>query len=282
MALSVVASLPVKVLGPAQLPAIATALDADPFASCIVSARFDAHTQHNARLGGQFWGINGGRGGLCFVGPNLVPLSGDERALRAFAAMAARRPRASASVCGRRELVMPLWDRLERRWGPARVIRGQQPFLVCADDPAVSPDPLVRTARTEDLPSYFPAAVAMFTEEIGVDPTEGDGGRSYRQRVGELIRTGRAFVRYEGDRVVFKAEVGSLSDRAALIQGVWVAPERRGQGIAGPAMAAVVRAVRQGLGRTPCLYVNDFNTAARAAYRRVGFTQIATYASVLF
>ncbi len=282
MALSIMTSLPVKVLGPGQVPLIASTLDADPYASCIVGARFDSHTQHNARLGGQFWGVNGGRAGLCFVGANLVPITGDERALKAFAAMAARRPRVSASVCGRRELVMPLWGRLERRWGPARLIRPQQPFLICPEPPAVTPDPLVRTARSADLPSYFPAAVAMFSEEIGVDPTAGDQGRSYRSRVGELIRQGRSFVRYDGDQVIFKAEVGSMSDRAALIQGVWVDPARRGEGIAGPAMAAVVRAVQDGLGRVPCLYVNDFNLAARAAYRRVGFTQVATYASVLF
>jgi len=30
------------------------------------------------------------------------------------------------------------------------------------------------------------------------------------------------------------------------------------------------------------LYVNDYNTAARAAYDRVGFRQVGTYASVLF
>jgi predicted GNAT family acetyltransferase len=30
------------------------------------------------------------------------------------------------------------------------------------------------------------------------------------------------------------------------------------------------------------LYVNDFNIAARAAYRRVGFREVGLYASVLF
>jgi predicted GNAT family acetyltransferase len=30
------------------------------------------------------------------------------------------------------------------------------------------------------------------------------------------------------------------------------------------------------------LYVNDFNSPARAAYARVGFSQVGTYASVLF
>ncbi len=282
MAITVMTSLPVRVLGPVQLPVIAAMLAADPFVGCIVAARFDAHTQLNARLGGQFWGVNGGQGGLCFVGPNLVPLAGDDRALRAFAAMAARKPRYSASICGRRELVIPLWERLERRWGPARVVRADQPFLVCHEPPLIASDPLVRLARPDELASYFPAAVAMFTEEIGVDPTAGDDGRSYRARVGELIQQGRAFVRYEGDQVVFKAEVGSLSEKAALIQGVWIAPHRRGEGLAAAAMAAVVRAVQNGMGRVPCLYVNDFNLAARAAYRRVGFEQIASYSSVLF
>ena len=33
----------------------------------------------------------------------------------------------------------------------------------------------------------------MFTEEVGVSPLTGDGGASYRARVAQLIRAGRAF-----------------------------------------------------------------------------------------
>jgi predicted GNAT family acetyltransferase len=36
------------------------------------------------------------------------------------------------------------------------------------------------------------------------------------------------------------------------------------------------------MGRAASLYVNSFNTAARATYRRVGFRQVGTYATVLF
>ncbi len=81
---------------------------------------------------------------------------------------------------------------------------------------------------------------------------------------------------------MFKAEIGSLSQRVALIQGVWVHPDLRGQGRAGPGMAAVVRAIQHNLGRVPSLYVNQYNQRALRAYRRIGFQQVGRFASVLF
>lgn len=271
-----------RVLGPEHAAAIERVVDADPLVNCVVAARLDAGRSNGTRFGGTFWGVDQGRSGLCFAGPNLVPLSGDERALKAFAALAGRYPRFSASVCGRRELVLPLWEQLGRRWGPARAIRDDQPFLICPAPPAVAPDPLVRLAQPADLAAYFPAAVAMFTDEIGSSPCDGDGGRSYRRRVAELIDQGHSFVRFEGDQVVFKAELGSVSRRAALIQGVWVDPAWRGRGIGTAGIAAVVAATQRTYGVVPSLYVNAFNEAARAIYRHVGFQQVATYSSVLF
>jgi predicted GNAT family acetyltransferase len=74
--------------------------------------------------------------------------------------------------------------------------------------------------------------------------------------------------------------VGASSGKVGQIQGVWVHPERRGAGLATPATAAVTALVRSG-GRMPSLYVNDYNTAARRVYQRVGFAQVATFATVL-
>ena len=36
-----------------------------------------------------------------------------------------------------------------------------------------------------------------------------------------------------------------------------------------------------GTGRIASLYVNNFNTVARAAYARVGFAEVGTFATVL-
>ncbi len=120
----------------------------------------------------------------------------------------------------------------------------------------------------------------MFIEEVGVDPRAGDGGASYRRRVASLIAAGRAWARFEGGRVVFKAEVGSVSSAVGQIQGVWVEPEMRGQGLGTAGTAAVAVAVTAS-GRLPSLYGNSFNARARAAYARAGFCQVATLSTVL-
>ena len=59
-------------------------------------------------------------------------------------------------------------------------------------------------------------------------------------------------------------------------------PDRRGEGLATRGMAAVVDIVRREIAPTVSLYVNEWNTPARAAYERVGFAQTATFATVMF
>ena len=141
---------------------------------------------------------------------------------------------------------------------------------------------LTYSETTGEIDVLLPAAIAMFTEEVGISPLNGDGGASYRARVAELVRAGRAFARFEDGRVIFKAEVGAATPQDCLVQCVWVAPDRRGRGLAAPGMAAVVELARASISPVVSLYVNDFNTPARAAYRRVGFTESGRLMSVLF
>lgn len=256
-------------------------LENDPVAACMVAARVEVAGLDPWRLGGELWAVGSRLDGLCFSGANLVPLRGERSALRAFADRARRHGRGCSSLVGRAELVLPLWDDLAGHWTPAREVRADQPLMALAGLPALAGDPYVRPVRPDELERYLPAAIAMFTEEVGVDPRLGDGGAGYRSRVAELLAAGRAFARFEGDQVVFKAEIGALSSQVGQIQGVWVHPERRGHGLGTAGTAAVVERLAA-MGRVSSLYVNDFNHVAKAAYRRIGFTQIASFATVLF
>ena len=79
-----------------------------------------------------------------------------------------------------------------------------------------------------------------------------------------------------------KAEVGAVSRDACQLQGVWVHPKLRGRGLSVPAMAAVVRHCLRDHADVVSLYVNDYNTRARATYASVGFSEVGTFATVLF
>lgn len=246
----------------------------------MVAARFEVHGITPRLLGGELWTAHDPTTSLCFSGANLIPLLGAPGDLDYFADRAIAAPRLCSSIVGRAELVMPMWDQLEPAWGPAREVRSVQPLLALPGPPEVAADPGVRMVTIDDLDVYLPAAIDMFIGEVGVDPTAGDGGRSYRRRLTSLINAQRVFARFDDGRVVFKAEIGSLSRRVGQIQGVWVAPDRRGEGLGIAGTAAVAQAVKSH-GRIPSLYVNSFNLTARAAYERVGFTEVGTFATIL-
>ena len=256
----------------------------DPVANVFVAARLHAAMGQPWRTAGELWGHQSGDGldGACYSGANLVPVEASEVALRVFAERALRQGRRCSSIVGPREMVRILWDALEAGWGPAREVRDDQPLLALAGAPDVAPDPHVRRVRMDELDLLLPACVAMFTEEVGVSPHGADGGAIYRARVGELIGSGRAFARFDGDQVVFKAEIGAVSPEVCQVQGVWVHPDLRGKGLSASGMAAVTEAAQRDFAPTVSLYVNAWNLAARRSYERVGFEQVGCFATVLF
>ncbi|MEV7115263.1 GNAT family N-acetyltransferase [Streptomyces anulatus] len=274
-----------RVLEPSDLGAALAVLESQPVANAFVTSRVQVAGLDPWRLGGEMWGwyADGMLRSLCYSGANLVPICAGPEAVRAFADRARRAGRRCSSIVGPAESTTRLWRLLEPSWGPAREVRANQPLMVTESLSAdVTPDPLVRRVRKDEAEVLMPACVAMFTEEVGISPLAGDGGLLYQARVAELIGTGRSFARIDDGKVVFKAEIGAATPQACQIQGVWVAPEHRGKGLSETGMAAVLRYALADIAPVVSLYVNDYNTPARKAYRRVGFREVGAFMSVLF
>jgi GNAT superfamily N-acetyltransferase len=246
-------------LGPADLPAMLELAALDPVVNVFADYRARLTRLEPRWLGGEVWGYSedGRLVAACHSAANLVPVQATPRSIEAFAD-------------------------LEPRWRPARELRWDQPHLQIDTDPAVAPDPLVRRTEASDLDVLYPACVAMYTEEVGVSPESGGGADLYRARVAQLIGKGWSFARIEDGRVVFKAEVAAASPYACQVQGVYVDPARRGEGLAVKGMAAVVEQARRDIAPVVSLYVNAFNVPARRAYASVGFEQSATFATIMF
>jgi predicted GNAT family acetyltransferase len=272
----------VRPLTPRDLPELHALLDRDPLVNLFVRNRVDATKLQARWLGGQVWGYfeDGVLVSACHAGANIVPVQAKPQAIELFAEQILADNIRPSSIVGPRDTVLPLWKILEPRWGPARSPRLDQPFMVLDRDSRVRPDPRVRRVLIDEFDTIYPACVAMFTEEVGVDPEIGNRS-GYRARVAQLITQGWSFAIVEDGDVIFKTEVGAATTQACQLQGVYVRPDLRGTGIAVPALAAVVRLVRETVAPVVTLYVNDHNTAARRAYERVGFEHTETFASIL-
>jgi uncharacterized protein len=283
----VLRSVQARVLDADDEAAVRDLLALDPVGTCMLAGRIETHGTAVATLGAPLWGLwSGSRlDAVCLAGANLIPFArpGAERAAAgAFAERARRAGRRCSTIVGPASSVLPLWELLAPVWGPAREVRARQPLLAIEEPPAVPVESRVRPVLPRELDTLLPAAVAMFNEEVGVSPTRVDGGAAYRARVAELVRAGQSLAWIEDGQVLFKADVGAVSRAACQLQGVWVAPQFRGQGIGQRGTAAVVEYARTAIAPVVSLYVNDYNRAARAAYDRVGFRQVGTYSSVLF
>ena len=256
----------------------------DPIRHCLLAARVESgsggYRNSYSDLLGYF--DDGKLKSALLCGANVVPVNTSLIARQEFASVLSRSGRRSSSIVGPASEVLDLWSRLSPSWGSAREVREDQPVLAMREQSRVTIDDEVRYSTLADLDELVPACVAMFTEEVGVSPNSGGGASAYRNRVAELVSARRSFVRYLGDELVFKAEIGTVGSEVAQVQGVWVKPEYRGKGISVPAMAAVVKYVLADIAPVVSLYVNNYNAPALATYRNVGFEQVDTFATVLF
>ncbi len=273
-----------RLLGDAERAAVERVLERAPIAAAQVVEQVTAHGLEWWRADARVFGYGSRKQleSICWLGANVIPVNASPAAIEAFADLAGINARQCSSMVGPAEAVLDLWERLRAAWGPAREVRPSQPLLATHTPPAVQADPAVRLVRPDEVGVLFPASVAMYTEEVGVSPLDDRGGPRYRQRVADLVASRRAYARIIDGRVVFKAELAVVTRHTAQVQGVWVDPEFRGQGLAVAGTAAVVRDALRRVAPTVSLYVNDYNTVARRVYARCGFAQVGTFATVLF
>ena len=273
-----------RLLGPADLAEVTDLLARDPVVNVVTDYRARVTQMHPRWLNGEMWGYyeDDELASVCHAAANLMPAMATGRALEEFTNRAISQGRRCSTVLGPSADVEAMWDRLQWVWPAPRALRRNQPHLEISSAPLVDCDPMVATTRMDDIDILYPACVAMYTEEVGVSPEEGGGASVYRARIAQLISRGWSFARVERGRVVFKAEVAAATPHACQVQGVYVVPDRRGEGLGTAGVAAVVELALRHIAPVVSLYVNEHNTAARRSYERVGFRQTETFTTIMF
>ena len=124
----------------------------------------------------------------------------------------------------------------------------------------------LRMARPEEVLAIAEAHAEVAEIETGRNPmlVDRDG---FINRAMRRIEQERTFVVFEGDKLVFKVDVISETGKTAYLEGLYLAPEYRGKGIASKLLSNVCLRL---LGRVEnvCLLSNvEFKDAHRCFYK---------------
>lgn len=152
-----------------------------------------------------------------------------------------------------------------------------QPRLVCTEllfelsfpFPVQNCDWMIRTAQADELEAVAEAHAEVAFIESGVDPLVADRA-GFLKRTLRRIEKNRVFVVFENDRLIFKADIVAETDDTIYLEGIYVAPEFRGQGIGSSCLAKLSLELLNRVSNI-CLLSNVFMKNAHRSFIKAGY-----------
>lgn len=221
---------------------------------------------------GQFYGYRGETGkleGVALIGHTTLIEARSDDSLAAFALTA----KVSATPL---HIVMSDSRTTERFW-KFYAGENQKPRLACMELLFELNFPFlvqkckwnVRTARTEEIDQIAEAHAEVAFIESGVNPLEKDR-EGFLRRTLKRIEKERTFVVFENGKLIFKADIVAETSDVVYLEGIYVAPEYRGQGIGSECLAALSLKLMNRASNI-CLLSNIEFKAAHRSFAKAGF-----------
>jgi ribosomal protein S18 acetylase RimI-like enzyme len=138
--------------------------------------------------------------------------------------------------------------------------------------------PGLRQATLTDLEMVLTVNDAMACQENGISPLAKDPS-GFRERSARRIRQGRVWVLVENDHLVFKTDIIAQTPQVAYLEGVYVAPERRGKGLGLKCLLHLTEHLSMQVGSV-CLTVNEKYPKTLNFYQRAGFSIASRYDTI--
>lgn len=207
--------------------------------------------------------------GVALIGHSTLVEARSEEALRGLAHKARDHKDQIHLIMSSGDHAQLFWDRVTdgladpRLSCIERLYEASFPFLVPARVDGL------RTARPEEVVQIAEAQAEVAFIESGVDPLLKDR-EGFLKRVARRIEQGRIYVIFEKGKLVFKADVIAETAETAYLEGVYVAPERRGQGLGSKCLAAVTVELLSRVNNV-CLLSNRNLHSAHRTFEKAGF-----------
>ncbi|HJZ80749.1 MAG TPA: GNAT family N-acetyltransferase [Pyrinomonadaceae bacterium] len=139
--------------------------------------------------------------------------------------------------------------------------------------------PGLRLATTAELDLVTSVHAQLAKAETGVNPLDVDPN-GFRMRCARRVHQDRVWVNVQDGQLLFKADVITQLPEVTYLEGVYVAPEQRGNGFGASCMRQLTNHLLDH-SKSVCLLIKEQNAAASACYRKAGY-QLREYYETLF
>jgi predicted GNAT family acetyltransferase len=234
---------------------------------------------------GTFYGclIDGRLRGIALVG-HWVLLSGDGSAVSVFARLARMLHRSEVYVLLGEERSVAEFDHIYTGSASQRNIeRAETQLLFAANQIRRDARHIEGLRQAEDREADEVALIHAQSclEHNGIDPLTNDPN-GFFQRVLTRIRMGRTWIlRNDANRITFKTDIATETDKAAYLEAVWTAPDMRGKGIGSAALRDLCQRLLHHR-RVVCLFADASDQRITAFYKHVGFEMLAPYSLIRY
>jgi GNAT superfamily N-acetyltransferase len=221
---------------------------------------------------GEFYGFRSASGaleGVALIGHTTLIEAQSETALAALAAQAKQSRRPIHLMMSDGDSIETFWRHYAGRESEPRLICSERLFEIRHPVMVREAVPGLRPAAAAELLPIAEAHAAVAFEESGVDPLEKDR-EGFLKRVLRRIEQNRIWVVFEGETLVFKADVVAETPEVIYLEGIYVDSRKRGRGIAARCLSRLSRTLLEKV-KYVCLLSNVESREAHRAYARAGF-----------
>lgn len=221
---------------------------------------------------GKFYGCRNAAGklqGVALIGHTTLVEARSDEALRAFAAAARQSETPIHFMMSDGSTIETFWKYFAEGNKQPRLVCSELlfelnfPFMVqeCRWD--------VRLADASELEQIAVAHDEVAFSESGSSPLQKDR-EGFLKRCLKRIEQGRTFVVFENGKLVFKADIVAETTEVAYLEGIYVAPEYRSQGVGSSCLSNLGLQLMERV-ENVCLLSNVEFKSAHKSFAKAGF-----------
>lgn len=244
-----------------------------PVHTVVMTSMIHDNGIENVQNRGKFFGYRNESGrleGVALIGHTTLVEAHSEEALRALALSARTSETPIHIMMSDGDSIKTFWQYLTGGMKEPRLICSERLFEINFPLMVRENVPNLRLASEAELMPIAEAHAEVAFEESGVDPLVKDR-EGFLKRVARRIDQQRVWVVFDDEgKLVFKADVVAETPEVKYLEGIYVHPEYRGQGIGADCLSQLSRTLLEEV-QYVCLLSNEEFQSAHRTYLKAGF-----------